>query len=646
MSLRSGLISESTWALDVLSILLHDDFTASAFGLSHVPGLLEVVLEHLRRCLIEIFGAEHFGDLERFVPRKEVLPETKYTPETVSVKGMMLEKYQEVGKLPSDKIEPEEPDQNDSVMFESSVIDWQMGHGDTTVHIITHMASEDSGFHERQFFGKNLDVLKRKRPKSDKCVAKGLLKIEGSKLHSGNSIKLEKTMEVAQSVDTKTNCDDFIGESESNVIANSRNPEEFENEKLLGLANSEKDCANPSSLAVGLSTVCSSEYRNDKSSDEPEKERNCDASLKKGTLHQNSFEVGLSTAFRSDGIQLFSCNHLDSLKQMYGEMGEEVVQPEETLIRCWDESKVEVARRCLCLSNILRNLSLISGNEVEMSRHRGLVLVLSRLLLLHHYHRQHLSKSALSFVAGPEQHDGGINRWWWWEMLVNLRENSLVVLASIAGQMDLSLFPESICLPLLDGLLHWSICRSAEAQDPFPGSSLSVGSLVLETLCKLCVTRANVDLLIATPPFARIVLLLSHLANLFGENQPQVTRELALGLMSRLVKVDTSAARALALERSAISFLLEFIEGAEHQARLVATTQGIEILQDFPETIGTSVDMLCRAADVLLCLAQIPANSGILARFHHRLLQLVMSQILDCKVTAILAQVLGVATPT
>lgn len=453
-------------------------------------------------------------------------------------------------------------------------------------------------------------------------------------------------MEVVKSVDTKKDCSEIsvAGESDSNVIANNRNTEEFEKEKHC-VASLEKETVRQNSHVVGPSVAHCSEDRNDRTADEPEKERSCVVSLEKETVHQNSFEVGLSTAFSSDGIQLFTCNHLDSLKQMYGEMGEEVVQPEETLIRCWEESKAEVARRCLCLSNVLRNLSLINGNEVEMSRHRGLVLVLSRLLLLHHYHRQHISKNVLSFV-GSERHDAAKNRWWWWETLVNLRENSLVVLASIAGQMDLSVFPESICLPLLDGLLHWSVCRSAEAQDPFPGSSLCVGSLVLETLCKLCVTRANVDLLIATPPFARIVLLLSHLANLVGETQPQVTRELALGLMSRLVKADTSTARALALERSAFSFLLEFIEGTEHQARLVANTQGIEILQDFPETIGTSVDMLCRAADVLLCLAQIPANSCILSRFHHRLLQLVMSQILDCKVTAILAQVLGAAGPT
>lgn len=44
-----------TWALDVLNVLLFDDHTIVYFGLQHLPGLLEVLIEHLRRSLINMF---------------------------------------------------------------------------------------------------------------------------------------------------------------------------------------------------------------------------------------------------------------------------------------------------------------------------------------------------------------------------------------------------------------------------------------------------------------------------------------------------------------------------------------------------------------------------------------------------------------
>ena len=65
MSLRSGLLAESCWALDVLNILLFDDTTVAYFGLAHLPGLLDVLLEHFRRSLADMFDAPSNTDTER-----------------------------------------------------------------------------------------------------------------------------------------------------------------------------------------------------------------------------------------------------------------------------------------------------------------------------------------------------------------------------------------------------------------------------------------------------------------------------------------------------------------------------------------------------------------------------------------------------
>jgi len=56
MCLKSGLLAETTWALDVLNVLLYDDNSVTYFSLNYLPGMLEMLLEHLRKALILIFG--------------------------------------------------------------------------------------------------------------------------------------------------------------------------------------------------------------------------------------------------------------------------------------------------------------------------------------------------------------------------------------------------------------------------------------------------------------------------------------------------------------------------------------------------------------------------------------------------------------
>ncbi len=56
MCLKSGLLAETTWALDVLNVLLYDDSTITYFSLTYLPGLLDLILEHFRRSLVLVFG--------------------------------------------------------------------------------------------------------------------------------------------------------------------------------------------------------------------------------------------------------------------------------------------------------------------------------------------------------------------------------------------------------------------------------------------------------------------------------------------------------------------------------------------------------------------------------------------------------------
>ena len=58
MALRSGLLVESTWALDVLNILLFDDSSVAYFGISNLPGLLNLLLDHFQKSLSDMFDTE------------------------------------------------------------------------------------------------------------------------------------------------------------------------------------------------------------------------------------------------------------------------------------------------------------------------------------------------------------------------------------------------------------------------------------------------------------------------------------------------------------------------------------------------------------------------------------------------------------
>ena len=54
MALKSGQLLDSTWALDVLNVLLFDDHTVTYFGVQHMPGLVDVLLDHFRRYVWQI----------------------------------------------------------------------------------------------------------------------------------------------------------------------------------------------------------------------------------------------------------------------------------------------------------------------------------------------------------------------------------------------------------------------------------------------------------------------------------------------------------------------------------------------------------------------------------------------------------------
>merc|ERR1712213_164068 len=99
-------------------------------------------------------------------------------------------------------------------------------------------------------------------------------------------------------------------------------------------------------------------------------------------------------------------------------------------------------------------------------------------------------------------------------------------------------------------------------------------------------------------------------------------------------------ARTIALQDTTVSLLIGFIEQAESNALIVAQQHGVNALRDNPDSMGTSLDMMRRAASTLSNLSRHPDNIALFMRHEQRLLDLVMSQILDQGVASNLSHVL------
>ncbi|XP_063164170.1 AT-rich interactive domain-containing protein 1B isoform X1 [Candoia aspera] len=605
MSLKSGLLAESTWALDTINILLYDDSTVATFNLSQLSGFLELLVEYFRKCLIDIFGIlmeyevghpgpklqdhnlcrnddgqsatedvrkdeenndeciDYYDDLEDEEEEEEEdenenTEEGKSTvvapPGAIADPSERPKQASKFDKLPIKIVKKNNlfvVDRSDRLghlqEFNSGLLHWQLGGGDTTEHIQTHFESK-------------MEIPPRRRPSLS--VSSGKKKnVEG-----------KGEPEEQQDKSISATIDDVLSARPGALSEDSD-------------SNSQTDS---SKFPFGIHQVKS--HRNIKLLEDEPRSR--------------------------DETPLCTITH-------------------------WQDS---LAKRCICVSNIVRSLSFVPGNDVEMSKHPGLVLILGKLILLHHEHPER--KRAPQTYEKEEEVDKGVacsKNEWWWDCLEVLRDNTLVTLANISGQLDLSAYTESICLPILDGLLHWMVCPSAEAQDPFPtvgpNSVLSPQRLVLETLCKLSIQDNNVDLILATPPFSRQEKLYATLVRYVGDRKNPVCREMSMALLSNLARGDTLAARAIAMQKGSIGNLISFLEDGVTMAQYQQSQHNLMHMQP-PPLEPPSVDMMCRAAKALLAMARVEENRSEFLLHEGRLLDISISAVLNSLVASVICDVL------
>ncbi|KAJ6621055.1 Trithorax group protein osa, partial [Pseudolycoriella hygida] len=663
MCLQSGLLSESTWALDVLNILLFDDSAVQYFGLANLPRLLTLLLDHFQKSLADMFdpeGDDRYGygwrssltngtdddddkiDLGQVVeppnPLDRVLVLSTTTNYTLSSRKGVPVKIKEADDdiFVLETKRSWDIDSNRNYQLSSCVGGDAWTYGHTEPHPYDHIIGT--------FRAEIVNIPFARYIKSDKCKDRDFNKtttigdIKQTKTVSSTSVVLNNStmvIEDSKSGDTKTLTkpvrlkeeviDDGIVDDCSNTSNKIKVAANDDDAVVVKREHMDSDCRE---VDMELERI-------------PNGPQSVEGDDSKSSIKKEPKPFDFRSTVNDPANTL--------KRRRINDYEDECYARDEASLYLINESQDTLARRCICISNILRNLTFVPGNELIFANSETFLAILGKILLLHHDHpvrtqktRNYDREDDTDFADSCSSLQGESE--WWWDYLIQLRENMMVAVANIAGHMQLFKYEELITRPCLDGLLHWAVCPSAHGQDPFPScspnASLSPQRLALEALCKLCVTDANVDLVIATPPFSRLEKLCSVLTRHLCKNEDQVLREFSVNLLHYLAAADSAMARTVAMQSPCISYLVAFIEQAEQTALGVANQHGINFLRENPDSMGTSLDMLRRTAGTLLHLARHPDNRPLFLQQEARLLGLVMSHILDQQVALIISRVL------
>jgi hypothetical protein len=395
---------------------------------------------------------------------------------------------------------------------------------------------------------------------------------------------------------------------------------------------------------------------------------------------------------------------------------DQITTDEESIFKIANQSNLELMNRVICLSTIFRNLSFVPGNDVELCKNPLLLKILGRLITFKHTHNIKISNKKLSsqqhLVQVRENSENNnldeienndkelllsinaedyldeefecikqmknknllykINQStknlpsgdeWWWDCVQILRENTLVTIANISSTLNLNTYEEDVIELFAHGLVHWSICKSNDAQDTLSTlnetSLLSPQRLAIESLSKMTINDDNVDLVL-TSIYGMRSYLETFVNQLCTEwllrRDDQTLREFSIVLITALAKCDQFASRLISRQST---FLISFLEDFEEQTRRIAASNPNLVIPPSyyinnminnqnnesnsninEEHLGTTVDMLRRCSNCIMYLSVYNENIPFIMKHENRLLDLTTSQYVDYKVSQTLAEVL------
>ena len=246
-----------------------------------------------------------------------------------------------------------------------------------------------------------------------------------------------------------------------------------------------------------------------------------------------------------------------------------------------------------------------------------------------------------------------LNNEWWWECVHLIRENTLVTISNISGAINLNNYDEMIIKLFIDGLIHWSICKSSDAVDVLitlpDTSTITAQRLAIESLSKMTIFDVNIDLMMATISPVGLDNLFSILSEWLIRRDEQTLREFSIVLLTSIAKCDQLSTKLIA---KYFSLIVTFLEDFEEQARILLSQHHHHHHNPYyyynsfdngifnEDNLGTTNDMLLRCANCLVYLSLVADNISIISKYQERLLDLSTSQCIDYHVSKRIAEVL------
>lgn len=360
MCLRSGLLMESCYALDVLNVLLFDDTAIPYFGLSQWPGLLDLLLEHFRRSLSDMFDGPYPREAkpdERAVDLGAVVLPIDYDNRTVIFNNTV--NY----SLVSRKGNPVKlVDRSDDLFVTDNQKDWDTRGDAAGSNLLAEMPTDPWSLSTDHIlptfqaeFGRIPFYTRLQENEGDKCDHHQPDKTEPeTEPHRTPPPDAAPPPSNPRKRKLKT-----ISDVISRIKKESSDTEDALTLEIKGKAKTDvvcekSNCEQQPSVDLNASSVngeCKELVR-----------RVQDPA---GTLKRRRTSDYEDEAYTRDEASLFLLT----------------------------ESQDFLGRRCVCISNILRSLTFVPGNEGEFARNAGFLGLVGKLLLLHHIHPPRTQKT-------------------------------------------------------------------------------------------------------------------------------------------------------------------------------------------------------------------------------------------------------------
>lgn len=445
MSLKSGLLAESTWAIDALNILLYDDSTVAYFNLKHFPGLVSCLLEHFLKCLKLIFDKENgneFADLfaneypiendsydESDLDEEDELEDTKLAVTQTNVKSVLNNSSKDSNQAScsensdssassEDEADSDSKNNNNSrsrtkrstTTKNGSAKKQQNGHAKGKANNSTTPTGKRKP--GRPF--KNKPVEDVKQSVNDPVNVTNELQVmrvnfndrEARKrfLHYYKSAKISdsKVNEQWLVYNNKILEQHKVGGSRNKVKASTdakqkRSEAKELNNHILTSFSTGQEIKNLKKLFYG------SEFYSQLENNQTKGENDQANSRLDNQQKPLPEAVGKTAPLKRKINEDFVSRHRtyeSSKKCLYSD---HLIDEEEKIFKVVDEKRTELVQRCVALSTIFRNLSFVPGNEQELCKFKLLLRLLARLLVIKHNHTVVVAEEA----AESALEDGG-----------------------------------------------------------------------------------------------------------------------------------------------------------------------------------------------------------------------------------------------